>query len=45
LAKDEAAELLLEALQTANFWRVGRHVIMPDYIHLFRAPNTFRQQD
>ena len=41
LANDEAAELLLEAWQAANFWRVGRYVIMPDHIHLFCAPNTF----
>ena len=41
LANDEAAELLLEAWKAANFWRVGRYVIMPDHIHLFCAPNTF----
>jgi putative transposase len=41
LANDEAAGLLLAAWQAANFWRVGRYVIMPDHIHLFCAPNTF----
>jgi putative transposase len=41
LANDEAAELLLEAWKAANFWRVGRYVIMPNHIHLFCAPNTF----
>ena len=40
-ANDEAAQLILESWQTANFWRVGRYVIMPDHIHLFCAPNTF----
>src|SRR5689334_18946338 len=29
LAKDEAAELLLEAWQAVNLWRVGRYMIMP----------------
>jgi putative transposase len=41
LANDEAAGLILEAWQAANFWHVGRYVIMPDHIHLFCAPNTF----
>ena len=41
LANDEAAELLLEAWEAANFWRVGRYVIMPDQIHLFCTPNAF----
>jgi putative transposase len=44
LAKDEAAQLILESWQTSNFWRVGRYVIMPDHIHLFCAPNTFPPQ-
>src|SRR5438067_1039102 len=41
LANDEAARLMIKAWQAANFWRVGRYVIMPDHIHLFCAPNTF----
>lgn len=41
LANDEAAQLIIEAWQAANFWRVGRYVIMPDHIHLFCGPNTF----
>ena len=44
LANDEAARLIIEAWQAANFWRVGRYVIMPDHIHLFCAPNTFPPQ-
>jgi hypothetical protein len=44
LANDETARLIVESWQTANFWRVGRYVIMPDHIHLFCAPNTFPPQ-
>lgn len=44
LANDQAARLIVTALQAANFWRVGRYVIMPDHIHLFCAPNTFPPQ-
>ena len=41
LANDTAARLIIEAWEAANFWCVGRYVIMPDHIHLFCAPNTF----
>jgi REP element-mobilizing transposase RayT len=41
LANDDTAQLIIEAWQAANFWRVGRYVIMPDHIHLFCGPNTF----
>src|SRR6266480_3914535 len=44
LANDEAARLIMDSWQAANFWRVGRYVIMPDHIHLFCAPNTFPPQ-
>jgi putative transposase len=44
LANDEAARLIIKSWQAANFWRVGRYVIMPDHIHLFCAPNTFPPQ-
>jgi putative transposase len=44
LANDKAARLIIESWQAANFWRVGRYVIMPDHIHLFCAPNTFPPQ-
>ena len=44
LANDEAARLIADSWRAANFWRVGRYVIMPDHIHLFCAPNTFPAQ-
>jgi putative transposase len=44
LANDVAARLIVESWQAANFWRVGRYVIMPDHMHLFCAPNTFPPQ-
>ena len=44
LASKEAARLIIKSWQAANFWRVGRYVIMPDHIHLFCAPNTFPPQ-
>jgi REP element-mobilizing transposase RayT len=40
LANDEAAKLIITSWQAADFWLVGRYVIMPDHIHLFCAPNT-----
>ena len=44
LANDQAEQLIIESWQAANFWRVGRYVIMPDHIHLFCAPNLFPPQ-
>jgi putative transposase len=44
LANDEAVQLIIESWHAADFWRVGRYVIMPDHIHLFCAPNTFPAQ-
>jgi putative transposase len=44
LANDEAANLIVEAWRLADFWRVGRYVIMPEHIHLFCSPNTFPPQ-
>ena len=44
LANNQAAGLIITAWQAANFWRVGRYVIMPDHVHLFCAPNTFPPQ-
>jgi putative transposase len=40
LANTAAVELIREAWFAANFWVVGRYVILPDHIHLFCAPNT-----
>jgi REP element-mobilizing transposase RayT len=44
LANDAAARLIVEAWTAANFWLVGRYVILPDHIHLFCAPNTSPEQ-
>jgi REP element-mobilizing transposase RayT len=40
LANDAAAKLLVDAWIAADFWAVGRYVILPDHIHLFCAPNA-----
>ena len=40
-ADEDVAQRIINAWEAANFWRVGRYVIMPDHIHLFCAPNTF----
>ena len=34
LANKGAVERIINAWQAADFWRVGRYVIMPDHIHL-----------
>jgi putative transposase len=44
LANKAAAQLLLRAWAAADFWVIGRYVILPDHIHLFCAPNTFPPQ-
>jgi REP-associated tyrosine transposase len=44
LANDSAARLIVEAWTAANFWLVGRYVILPDHLHLFCAPNTSPEQ-
>src|SRR5437867_7117342 len=33
-------KIIAEPWQPANFWRVGRYVILLDNVHLFCAPNT-----
>ena len=33
-----AFEALVASWKAADFWRVGRFVLMPDHIHLFCAP-------
>ncbi len=38
LACDAVHRICIEIWQGADFWRVGRYVIMPDHIHLFCAP-------
>jgi REP element-mobilizing transposase RayT len=44
LANDAAATLIVQAWSAANFWIVGRYVILPDHIHLFCAPNMLPPQ-
>ncbi|MCP5523697.1 MAG: hypothetical protein H7A46_19345 [Verrucomicrobiales bacterium] len=41
LARVEAARTILEAWQRADYWLVGRYVLMPDHLHLFCAPARF----
>jgi REP element-mobilizing transposase RayT len=41
LANPAAARTILEAWQTADFWLVGRYVLMPDHLHLFCAPRVY----
>ena len=38
LACEDAHQLLLTAWNTAQAWRVGRYVLMPDHLHLFCSP-------
>ena len=44
LATEVISKLLVEAWTAADFWIVGRYVILPDHLHLFCAPNTFPPQ-
>ena len=41
LASPGAAQLICAAWAAAEFWHVGRFVILPDHLHLFCAPATF----
>ena len=41
LAREGVLPLLIEAWQRADFWQVGRFVVMPDHIHLFCQPTRF----
>ena len=38
-ASADTQRALEDAWHKAKTWRVGRYVIMPDHIHIFRAPN------
>ncbi len=40
LANDEVHRLLRDSWCEANSWLVGRHVLMPDHLHLFCSPAT-----
>ena len=37
-ARPDVHELLVDTWSTADFWLVGRYVIMPDHIHILCAP-------
>ncbi len=41
LANAAAEELLVDAWQRADRWRIGRYVIMPDHMHFFCGPAFF----
>ncbi|MEN8662852.1 MAG: transposase [Lentimonas sp.] len=41
LATEAMHECIVSAWKTAEFWKVGRYVIMPDHIHLFCSPATY----
>ena len=39
LADAAVHRVLVNAWESANFWSVGRYVIMPDHVHLFASPS------
>lgn len=41
LANPAAVRVILDAWRAADFWLVGRYVLMPDHLHLFCAPGIF----
>ncbi len=41
LATSEMHAALVRAWIAANYWLVGRYMILPDHIHLFCAPATY----
>ena len=41
LANPLSARVILVAWKAANYWLVGRYVLMPDHLHLFCAPAVF----
>jgi putative transposase len=38
LDRSDVHQALCDAWRTADHWRVGRYVVMPDHIHLFCSP-------
>jgi putative transposase len=40
LCKPDVHQLLIDAWMKADYWRLGRYVIMPDHIHLFCSPTV-----
>jgi len=41
LANNFAAGVILDVWKKADYWLVGRYVLMPDHLHLFCAPGRF----
>jgi REP element-mobilizing transposase RayT len=41
LANKVVAAVILDAWAKADYWLVGRYVLMPDHLHLFCAPARF----
>ena len=41
LADMASSAAILAGWTRANYWRVGRYVLMPDHLHLFCAPAIF----
>jgi putative transposase len=41
LTRPEAVYLILDSWKTANAFKVGRYVILPDHIHFFCAKSNF----
>ena len=45
LACKDSFECIVAAFRQANYWLVGRFVVMPDHIHFFCAPGTWPPYD
>ena len=41
LANYAAASVIIQAWAKADYWLVGRYVLMPDHLHIFCAPARF----
>jgi putative transposase len=39
LTRPEALACLLDSWRRADYWLVGRYILMPDHVHFFCAPN------
>ena len=45
LACKDSFDCIVDAFRQANYWLVGRFVVMPDHIHFFCAPGTWPPYD
>ena len=45
LACKDSFDCIVAAFRQANYWLVGRFVVMPDHIHFFCAPGTWPPYD